>query len=503
MRRSTLLTIGGLAAGMGAARWMLHRRQESLRQRHWSADSRAAARDELAGEGTTSEAGHDGHRRRRRVVVLGSGFAGVAAADRLSTRLRGRRDVSVVLVDRDNFHLFTPMLYQVATGGADPDHIIYATRLIARRHDFSFRSDTVTGFDLQQRIVRTVHGSLPYDYLVVALGSVNNFFGIEGAAEFTLPLKNIADSIAIRTHVLDCFEAAERETDRERRRALLRFVVVGAGATGVELMSSLQDAIANTLLSAYPLVDATEVELHLVEALPEILRGMPRDLVARARRVLEDRGVRVRTNTAVALIDAGKVRTKQGDEIEAETVVWAAGVKATPRVADLPGEKARDGRVSVNAYLQLPGHPEVYVVGDCARFVPPDAQDGQPLPPNAPVAIQEGEYVADRIAGHLGVHSARLEASEPFHYVYKGEMVALGRNDALAHVGPLHLSGLPGFLMWRLYYFGRLMGFKNRASILVDWIATYLYHREVTRLPIEEAAAIVEGGEPRVVSAEA
>jgi NADH dehydrogenase len=491
MPRGLLLTAGALA-GAGAT-WL------ALRQRHTYAHARARSSESAREARAAVLDGRGRGGQVRRVVILGAGFGGIAAADRLTRRLRSHRDVEVVLVDRDNYHLFTPMLYQVATGGTVPNNIIFAARLIATRHDFHFRSDAVTDFDLERRLVLTEHGPLSYNYLVVALGSVNNFFGIAGAAEHTYPLKSLADAITIRNRVIDCFEMAARETDERRRRALLRFLVVGAGATGVEFVASLQDAIAHSLFPVYPEIAPEEVSVELVEALPEILRGMPRGLADRAQRVLEGRGVLVRLNTAVAEIGGDFVRTKDGETIEAHTVVWAAGVKAVPLAAKLPGEKARDGRVAVDDHLRLPDHPEVFVLGDCARSIPPGAEDGKPLPPNAPVAIQQGEYVADQVAARLGAPIAG--AGRPFRYRYRGEMVALSRNDALAHVGPLELSGVPGFLMWRLYYFSQLMGFKNRTSVFVDWISTYLFRREIARLPVERATAVAQGGEARTASA--
>jgi NADH:ubiquinone reductase (H+-translocating) len=269
----------------------------------------------------------------------------------------------------------------------------------------------------------------------------------------------------------------------------------------VEFTASLRDAIFHSLLPVYPTVDPHEVRVILVEALPEILSGLPRELANRALRVMEERGVQVRTGTAVAEIEAGRIHTKGGEIMEAGTIVWGAGVRGTPRVADLEGGMGRDGRVPTNELLQLPGHPEVYVIGDCARFTPPGERDGKPLPPNAPVAIQEGEYVGDRIAVQMLDPEGRSVRDAPFRYRYKGELVALGRNEALAHIGPVEVAGFPGFVLWRLYYFSQLMGFKNRASIFVDWIATYFQRREVTRLPVEKAAAVVEGGELRAASA--
>jgi NADH:ubiquinone reductase (H+-translocating) len=504
MRRGLLLTIGGLAAGAGAARWLMQRQYESV-HRNWIDENRRAELAEFSPDGATAASGApmDGHGRLlHRVLVLGAGFGGVAAADRLGKLLHDLHDVDILMMDRENFHLFTPMLYQVATGGADPSNIIFAARMIGRNHHFRFLMGTVTGFDLDRRLVHTGEGDVSYDYLVVALGSVNNFFGIPGTAEHTLPLKTLADGIAIRNYVLDCFEEAEHEHDAARRRALLTFVVVGAGATGVEFVASLQEAIVHTLMPLYPLIDPGEVRVLLVEALPEILRGLPKDLAERALRIFQERGVEVRTGTAVAEIGPGWVRTKEGETIDAQTVVWAAGVKGVPVVAGAGGEVGRDGRVGVNELLQLPGHPEVYLVGDCARFIPSNAKDGRPLPPNAPVAIQQGEYVAERIAAALGAPGLAARSDRPFKYFYKGEMVALGRNEALAHVGPLDMTGFVGFLFWRLYYFSQLMGFKNRAGIFVDWVATYLYHRDVTRLPVERAAEVSRGGEERVLSAQ-
>lgn len=411
-----------------------------------------------------------------RVVVLGAGFGGLNAAKSLASHRDGL-DLDVLLIDRYNYHLFTPILYQVATGGVGPDNIAHPVRYVARKNDFRFRESLVERIDLDDRCVHTDDGPLPYDYLVVALGSVTNYFGLDAVQEHSLTLKTLGDGISIRNRILDAFEAAEVIEDPEKRKALLTFAVVGAGATGVELITSIRDLITKVLLKDYPGIHQESVRVLLVEAIDKVLPGIDPKLSEAAVRTMKEKGVEILLNTAVVSVEPDGIRTKSGEFIPSATVVWAAGVRANGVISDLPGEKARDGRVRVNEYLQLDSHPNVYVIGDSALYR--SAGDEKPLPPNAPVAIAEGKTVACNV-----LHAIRGEPFEPLRYKRQGELVSLGRSNAVADLRGVKLTGLPGWLAWRTIYVSKLMGGKNRLGVLMDWTFNLFNKRETSRLEV-------------------
>jgi len=411
-----------------------------------------------------------------RVVVLGAGFGGLAAARTLA-RNRDGLDLDVLLVDRANFHLFTPILYQVATGGVEPDNVTHPVRYATQADGFRFQESNVQKISVEDKCVYTDDGPIYYDYLVVALGATNNFFGLASAEENSFTLKTISDGIELRNHIIDAFERAEVEQDPEVRRRLLTFVIVGAGPTGVELAASLRDLASHVLLKEYPGIDPGEVRVVLVEALDRILLALDDQLRQNAMKTLQSKGVEVLLNTPVADVERGGVRIKDGSFIPSETVVWTAGVKANPLIADLPGEKGRDGRVRVNDFMQLPDHPEIYVIGDCAMYFMPGEQ--RPLPPNAPVAIAGGKTAAINI-----IHTLRNEPLEPLKYKYQGELVSLGKNNAVANIMGIKFSGFIGWLVWRAVYLYKLEGFKNKASVLVDWLFGVFDRRETSKLPV-------------------
>ncbi len=417
----------------------------------------------------------------KRAVVLGAGFAGLNAAKTLA-RGRDGLDLDVLLIDRFNFHLFTPILYQVATGGVGPDNIAHPVRYVARASGFRFQESTVEGVDLEKQVVRTDDGEVPFDYLVVALGATANFFGMKEVEENSLTLKTLGDGINIRNKIIDAFERAEVETDPEQRRALLTFIVVGAGPTGVELATSIRDLITKVLLKDYPKIAPAEARVLLVEALPKALPMLAPDLAENAVRTMRSKGVEILLETPVVSVDEQGARTKSGELIPAKTVIWTAGVKASEIIASLPGEKGRDGRVRVNRYLQVEGHPNVYVVGDCAMYFEEGAE--RPLPPNAPVAIEEGKTAARNILRDL-----RGEDPEVLHYVRQGELVSLGRSNAVADIMGIKLTGIIGWLTWRLVYVTKLMGAKNRLGILLDWTFNTFNKRETSKLNVEQGPA--------------
>ncbi|MBX6342181.1 MAG: NAD(P)/FAD-dependent oxidoreductase, partial [Thermomicrobiaceae bacterium] len=409
-----------------------------------------------------------------RIVVAGAGFAGIYLLRNLREAL-GDLPADVLLIDRNNYHLFQPLLYQVATGSVEPDTIAYPLRPFSHQRGFEFLCAEVRGVNLIDQYVDTDAGRIPYDYLVLALGSQTNYFGMRDVEERALGLKTIPGATAIRRRILAAVERAAREPDPEARRRLLSFVVVGAGATGVELVGSIHDLLHNNLIPYYEDLDPDDVRIVLIEATDTILPGVDERLRRIAWQRLAELGIEVKLKTAVAGLRDGQVATRGGEAIPGETVIWTAGIRPNPVTAGLPVEKARDGRIVVDEYLRVPSHPNVFVLGDGAYFV--DRRTGKALPPNAAVAVREGEATARNLA--------RLVAGEPIEpFVYRplGELMALGRWHAGAEIGPLVFGGLPAWLVWRMYYLTRLMGMKNRAAVVFDWVTTLFSRRYIANV---------------------
>lgn len=404
--------------------------------------------------------------RRQRVVVIGAGFGGLRV-------VRGLADapVDITVVDAHNFHTFQPLLYQVATAGLDTDDIAYPIRGIFRRQrNATVRVSEVTDIDLDRRLVHTVRGEpVEFDVLVVAAGTVSHDFGIGGVAEYSLPLKTVADAVAIRDHVLATFERATFADDVGHD---LDVVVCGGGPTGVEMAGGLTELYDRVLRKDYPTLPVSDARITLVEAVDRVLGTFDESLSTRAETALRDRGVDVVTGTPIAHVDRGVVELGDGRRIEAGTIVWAAGVRAAPVAEMLGTELGRGGRIVVGPDLAVPGHPNVFAIGDIA--VEPD----QPLPQVAQPAIQGGKHVARQIE-----RSLRGEPTEPFRYTDKGSMATIGRNQAVAELpGGAKLSGPVGWLAWLGLHLLYLMGFRNRLNVLVNWTWNYLTYDRASRL---------------------
>src|SRR6266568_2188260 len=318
--------------------------------------------------------------RRPTVVIVGAGFGGLRAA-----RALRKAPVDVVLLDRHNYHLFQPLLYQVAPAGLEPEQIAKPVRAILRgQANFEFPMVEVTGVDFAARRVATDHGPVPYDFLILALGGETNYFGLDGIVRHGFGLKGVVDAVAIRNHVLRCFELAMLEPDAERRRALLTFVVVGGGPTGVEMAGALSELIRLVLVKDYPRLNIKDVRILLLEATDKLLAAMPERLREAAVKTLWRKWIDVRFGAQVADYDGKQIRLKSGEIIPAQTVIWAAGVRASPLNATLDLPASRQGRISVEPTLQVTAHPEVFIIGDAAY----QEHNGEPLPMMAPVAIQ-------------------------------------------------------------------------------------------------------------------
>lgn len=414
----------------------------------------------------------DGAAHRPRVVVIGAGFGGLETARRLAAL-----PVDVVLVDRHNYHLFTPLLYQVATAGLEPEEIAHPVRAILRGlRNVRFLVAEVTSVDLAARRIDTTEGELGYDYLVLAAGSTTNFFGVPGAESGAHGLKDADEAMALRNHLLGRFEAAAWERDAEARASLLTFVVVGGGPTGVEFAGALRELIAHVLPHDYPDLDLGAARVILLEATDHLLNGFAPNLQRSALRTLRRLGVVVRLNTQVEQVEGGKIHLKSGGvalHLRAGTVTWAAGVRAADLAAAVRAQRGRGGRLAVTSTLQLEGRPEVFVVGDMAAV----EQGAGPLPMLAPVAIQEGRHAARSIGLLLQNRRTR-----PFRYRDRGIMATIGRSAAVAQVGPLRFSGFLAWIIWLGLHIVTLIGFRNRLFVLINWAWDYFLYDRAVRL---------------------
>ncbi|HEX2078984.1 MAG TPA: NAD(P)/FAD-dependent oxidoreductase [Longimicrobium sp.] len=411
------------------------------------------------------------------VVIVGGGFGGLWAA-----RALRRAPVSVTLVDRRNHHVFQPLLYQVATAALSPADVTAPIRSILRRHRATeVRMAEVTGFDLPAREVLLADGHrVAYDFLIVASGATHAYFGHPEWEPLAPGLKTIEDATHIRRRFLLAFEAAEQEDDPEERRALLTFVVVGAGPTGVEMAGAFAEIARHSLVRDFRRIDPSTARVILLEGGPRVLTAYDDDLSAYARRALERIGVEVRTESVVTRIEPEAVYV--GDEmIRTRNVVWAAGVTASPLGRALGVETDRVGRVMVEPDLSVPGHPEVFVVGDLAVLAGPD---GKPLPGVAQVAMQGGTHAAKMI-----VRTLRDQPRTPFRYRDKGNMATIGRRAAVLQSAKLKMKGWFAWMAWLLIHILFLIGFRNRLTVLIQWAWSYLTWQRGARLITGEVGA--------------
>ncbi len=412
------------------------------------------------------------------VVVLGGGFGGLWA-----TRALASAPVRITLVDRTNHHLFQPLLYQVATAGLSAPDIAAPLRHILRKQaNATVRLDEVRAIDTHTRRVELAHGQLHYDYLLVATGSTHAYFGHDDWAQFAPGLKTLDDALSIRARVLSAFEAAEREDDPTRRAAWLNFVVIGGGPTGVELAGTLAEIARHTLPREFRRADVRDAHIHLVEAGPRVLAAMPEVLSEKTRQQLQRLGVQVHTGQAVTDISAEGVQLG-ARLLCSRTVLWAAGVAASPLGRQLGLATDRAGRVPVAADLSLPEHPEVFVVGDLASVT----QDGKPVPGVAPAAKQMGAHAAGVIRDRL-----RGVPGKTFRYRDYGNLATIGRMAAVVHYGRLKLSGLPAWWFWLVAHLFFLIGFRNRLIVLLNWAWsywTYQRHARIIVRPRKEPAS--------------
>jgi NADH dehydrogenase len=414
---------------------------------------------------------------RHRVVIVGGGFAGLNAAMALK-----RAPVQATLVDRRNFHLFQPLLYQVATGALSPANIAAPLRWILRRQaNCETVLAEVVGFDLESRRVLTGGGDIPYDSLIVAAGARHSYFGRQEWAPLAPGLKTIEDATDIRRRVFSAFEQAEQEQDPGVRRALLNFVIVGGGPTGVELAGALAEIARHSLTRDFRHINPSDAQIILVEAGSRVLGAYDEKLSANALDSLNQLGVTVRLSTMVTDVTPTDVELKSSMGVErwdARTVLWAAGVQASPLAAALAAasgaELDRAGRLIVERDLSLPGRPEAFVLGDMANY---SHQGGHPLPGVAPVAIQQGYFVAKLIAARL-----RGRPAPEFHYRDLGSLATIGRRAAVAQFGRLKFSGFVAWVLWLFIHLMKIVNFRNRLLVLMQWAWNYFTYDRSARL---------------------
>ena len=406
---------------------------------------------------------------RAHIVIIGAGFGGLSAAKRL-----GKVAADVTVIDRRNHHLFQPLLYQVATAALSPADIAAPIRgILATQANTHVILGSVTGIDTAGRSVLIGNRRIPYDLLIIATGARENYFGHDEWAAVTSGLKTIEDATTMRRRILMAFERAEDSDDEAERRRLLTFVIIGGGPTGVELAGALAELAKAALARDFRRIDPTTARIILVEAGPRLLPSFPPKLSAVAARALTRLGVELRLGTTVTRCDrGGAVLDDEG--IESRTLIWAAGVAASPAATWLGVEPGRDGRVAVTPDLSLAQHPEIFVIGDTAQVEGPDGA----LPGVAPVAKQEGAYVARVIA-------ARLAGKRPparFRYRNLGNLATIGRKEAIVDFGRLRLTGRIAWLVWGLAHIYFLIGFRNRMAVAVDWLWSYLTYQRGARL---------------------
>src|SRR5438876_1147749 len=403
------------------------------------------------------------------VVIVGAGFGGLRAA-----RALRKAPVNVVLVDRRNYHLFQPLLYQVATAGLEPEQIARPVRAILRRQaNAEFRMTEVTGLEPAANRIVTTDGPIPYDYLILAVGGETNYFGLEGVPQHGFGLKDIPEAIRIRNHVLHAFERAMLEPDPEQRRAELTFIVVGGGPTGVEMAGALSELIRLVLVKDYPRLNVKDVRILLLEATDRLLGGMPARLGEAAAETLWRKKVEVRFGALVEDYDGERVRLKGGEVIPARTLIWAAGARAVSLTGRLGLPTGRHGRIRVEPTLQVGGHPEIYVIGDAAYL----EADGQPLPMMAPVALQMAETAAANVTRQL--HG---ELPQAFRYRDPGSLATIGRNAAVAYIRGIGFKGFPAWVVWLIVHLIQLIGFRNKLFVLLNWAWDYFFYERAARL---------------------
>ncbi|MEP7133907.1 MAG: NAD(P)/FAD-dependent oxidoreductase [Chloroflexota bacterium] len=408
------------------------------------------------------------------VVIVGAGFGGMEVARGLA-----KAPVRITLIDKHNYHLFQPLLYQVAIAGLVPSQIAYPLRTIFRKQkNLTFQMDEVTAIDFDSRYVKTNGSVIAYDYLVLAVGGQTNFFGNRSVEQNGFQLKSIESAIALRNHLLKIFEQANREVDVDKRKAMLTFVVVGSGPTGVETAGALAELITHVLAKDYPHMDMKDVRVLLLEAGKSVMASFPDELRKATVDLLRSKKVDVLVDTKLVDYNGRVVTLGDGGQINTHTLIWTAGVKAAGMLDALDVERAGASRVRVAASLQIKAHAEVFVIGDAAYL---ENGNGQPLPMLSTVAIQQGKLTAQNIQRII-----KGKTPEAFHYKDPGLLATIGRNAAVARIWGLSFSGFIAWLIWVFLHIYRLIGFRNRLLVLINWAWEYFFYENQVRLITKE-----------------
>jgi NADH dehydrogenase len=408
------------------------------------------------------------------IVIIGGGFGGMETAKRLA-----KAPVRITLIEKHNYHLFQPLLYQIAIAGLVPSQIAYPLRTIFRKQkNITLLMGKVTEIDLESRFIKMNGSVIAYDYLVLAVGGQTNFFGMKSVEENGFQLKSIESAVETRNHLLRIFEKASREVDVDKRRALLTFIVVGAGPTGVETAGALAELIRHVLAKDYPQMDLNDVRVLLLEAGPSAMPTYPPELRKATLELLQSKDVEVLLNAKLTDYNGQQVKLGDGTKINAETLIWTAGVRAAGMLDSLGVQQAGAGRVRVDASLRVPSHPKVFVVGDAAYA---EDGNGQPLPMLATVAQQQAKATAENIQRIL-----KNQEPRPFEYKDPGLLATIGRNAAVARIWGLSFSGFIAWAIWVGLHIFRLIGFRNRLVVLINWAWDYFFYETQVRLITRE-----------------
>jgi NADH dehydrogenase len=413
-----------------------------------------------------------------RILILGAGFGGLTTALQLDRLLDLSQDVSVLVIDRNNYSFFHPLLWTVASGRTSPSSIVVPVRTFQRGRSFHMLHAEITGIDLEQKVVQTTAGPRPYDYLVLGLGSITAFPNLPGLKENALPFHAPAHAMELRNHLIDAVETAHQCSDEADRKAWLTFVVGGGGDTGVELAATIQEYLADGLYRRYPWLNDSMLRIILIGRSDRLMPMSTPSTSEKVQQVLEEEGIEVLTGVSVEGVTANSVKTSQGD-IPAHTFFWAAGISAPSLITGLAVKQARNGAIIVNDYLQIPGHEEVFVVGDIAWAY--DATNKEGIPPTAQAAEHEGAYVGEALAGLL---KGKKDLA-PFVFKPRGHLALLGRRTGVAQVGPYVFTGMAAWALWHSYYLSHIPSWRSRLQLLVNWTLSAIAGPETSQLRLE------------------
>ena len=404
------------------------------------------------------------------IVIIGAGFAGLETARGLA-----KARVRITLIDKNNHHLFQPLLYQVAAAGLLPSQIAQPVRTIFRRQkNLNFQMGEVTQINFEEKYVKLNGSVIAYDYLVIAVGGRTNFFGFDAIEKHGFQLKDLETAVNTRNHLLRMFENASREADPEKRKAMLTFVIVGGGATGVETAGMLAELVEHVMVKDYPRLNLDEARVIMLEASPHLIGSYPDELRKATLKLLQGKNVDIRLNTKLQDYNGQRVTLGDGSSIETRTLIWTAGIKAAEIVDSIHVEKASGGRARVTPTLQLPLFPETFLIGDAA-FVPDEK--GTPLPMVSTVAIQQGQYAAKSILNLMNGRTLK-----PFHYNDPGLLATVGRNAAVARIWGISFSGFIALVIWVFLHIYRIIGFRNRLLVMFNWAWDYFFYDNQVRL---------------------